>query len=231
MGVSNIIFILILLGMSLWFAKNVKTIIRNIKLGRPLNRSDRKKERWQKMARIALGQSKMVKKPIAGVLHILVYLGFIIINIEVLEIILDGILGTHRLFAAPLGSLYNVLIGSFEILALLVLLSCLIFLIRRNFLNISRFNFREMTKWPKTDANLILITEILLMVAFLSMNGADLVLQGREVGHYAEAGAFPISSVLAPWFSGFSDASLITIERGAWWFHIVGILLFLNYLP
>src|SRR5690554_3396812 len=176
MGVSNIIFILILLGMSLWFAKNVKTIIRNIKLGRPLNRSDRKKERWQKMARIALGQSKMVKKPVAGLLHIFVYLGFIIINIEVLEIILDGILGTHRLFAF-LGPVYDVLIGSFEILALLVLVGVFLFWVRRNVLKLQRFVKPEMKGWPKKDGNLILYIEFVLMLLFLTMNAADQRLQ------------------------------------------------------
>jgi len=231
MGVENIVFIVLLIGLTLWFSKNVRTIARNIKLGKPLNRSDRKGERWRKMARIALGQSKMVKKPVSGILHILVYLGFVIINIEVLEIVIDGILGTHRVFAAPLGGLYNLLIGSFEILAILVLVSCVIFLIRRNILQVKRFGFREMIGWPKTDANIILIVEVLLMVAFLSMNGADAILQSRGVANYTEAGAFPISSALQPWFSGFSDASLIAVERGAWWFHIVGILLFLNYLP
>src|SRR5690554_2917523 len=231
MGVENIVFIVLLIGLTLWFSKNVRIIARNIKLGKPLNRSDRKGERWRKMARIALGQSKMVKKPVSGILHILVYLGFVIINIEVLEIVIDGILGTHRVFAAPLGGLYNLLIGSFEILAILVLVSCVIFLIRRNILQVKRFGFREMIGWPKTDANIILIVEVLLMVAFLSMNGADAILQSRGVANYTEAGAFPISSALQPWFSGFSDASLIAVERGAWWFHIVGILLFLNYLP
>lgn len=180
---------------------------------------------------IAIGQSKMVKKPISGILHVLVYVGFVIINIEVLEIILDGIFGTHRLFAAPLGGFYDFLIAAFEVLALLVLVSVIIFFIRRNFMTIKRFKFREMVGWPKTDANIILIVEVLLMLAFLSMNATDSILQERGEAHYSEAGTFPISAWLVPLFEGFSSANLIVIERGMWWFHIVGILLFLNYLP
>ncbi|MEQ8624121.1 MAG: (Fe-S)-binding protein [Vicingaceae bacterium] len=231
MGITNIIFIVILAGMIFWFAKNVRTIIRNINLGRDVDLSDRKGERWKTMARVALGQSKMVTKPIAGLMHVLIYVGFVIINIEVLEILIDGIFGTHRIFAAPLGGMYDVLIGSFEILAFLVLFSCVVFLARRNILHIKRFGFREMVGWPKTDANIILIVEILLMVAFLSMNGADYVLQQKGAEHYVEAGSYPVSSLLAPWFSGLSVSTLIAIERGMWWFHIIGILLFLNYLP
>ena len=231
MSIENILFILILVACIFWFSKNVRTIRRNINLGRDIDRTDRKKERWKKMFMVAVGQSKMVKKPISGMLHVLVYLGFVIINIEVLEIIIDGVFGTHRIFAEPLGIVYDWLIGSFEVLALLVLLACIVFLIRRNILFIKRFGFREMKGWPKTDANIILIVEVLLMFAFLSMNGADAVLQTRGEAHYVEAGAFPVSSALQTTFENFSTAALIGIERGTWWFHIVGILLFLNYLP
>lgn len=231
MGIENIIFILIVLSAVVWFSKNIKTIIRNINLGKDQKLNDRKEERWKKMLMVAIGQSKMVKKPISGVMHILVYLGFVIINVEILEIIIDGIFGTHRVFAPALGGLYDALIGSFEILAFLVLFACVIFLIRRNVLAIKRFGFREMVGWPKTDANIILIVEVLLMAAFLSMNGADYVLQNRGVDHYIEAGLYPVSSLLMPLFDGMSTSSLVFIERGMWWFHIVGILLFLNYLP
>lgn len=232
MGIENIIFILVLIAAIFFFTKQIRFIRRNILLGRDVDLSDRKSERFAKMARVALGQSKMVKKPIAGLLHIVVYLGFVIINIEVLEIIIDGILGTHRIFAGFMGPFYDALIWSFEWLAIGVLVACAIFLIRRNILHIMRFNFREMTLWPKTDANVILIVEILLMLAFLSMNAADSILQNRGAQHYAEAGAFPISSaLLAPLFEGLSNGSLIFIERFAWWFHIIGILAFLNYLP
>lgn len=230
-ALANIIFILLLVAAIAWFAKNIRFIRRNIKLGKAVDRSDRQSERWKKMTMIAIGQSKMVKKPVSGLLHVFVYLGFVIINIEVVEIILDGILGTHRLFASPLGALYDVLIGSFEILAILVLVSCIIFLIRRNVLRIKRFGFREMIGWPKTDANIILIVEVLLMTAFLTMNATDSILQQRGVDAYVVAGTFPISSSIAPLFEGMTIDQLVVIERSTWWFHIVGILLFLNYLP
>lgn len=182
------------------------------------------------MARVALGQSKMVSRPLAGIMHVFIYVGFVIINIEVLEIIIDGIFGTHRLFSFA-GGVYDLLIGSFEILAFLVLLACVVFLLRRNVAHIKRFHSREMTTWPKSDANIILLVEILLMFAFLSMNATDLLLQERGADHYVSAGAFPVSSLIAPLFEGATTENLILIERGAWWFHIVGILLFLNYLP
>ena len=228
--ISSIVFIVLLLAASVLFAKNVKTIIRNIKLGKDLDRSDRKSERFSLMAKVALGQSKMVVRPVAGLLHIVVYVGFIIINIEVLEIVLDGITGKHRLFAS-LGSLYVGLISMFEFLALAVLVSCAIFLVRRNVLRIKRFHHKEMTSWPKSDANLILITEILLMGAFLLMNAADTQLQNLGAEHYTQVGAFPISGVFVKLFSATSVGSLVMIERGLWWFHIIGIFAFLNYLP
>ncbi len=230
MGISNIIFILIFLAAAFWFAKNVKFIIRNIKLGKDIDRNDRKDERMKLMIQVALGQSKMVKRPIAGLLHIIVYAGFVIINLEVLEIIIDGIFGTHRVFSF-LGTAYNALIGSFEVLALLVALACLIFLIRRNILKIPRFHKPEMKGWPYTDANLILFFEILLMSAFLLMDAADYRLQQMGAEHYIKAGAFPVSGLIAPLLSGMSESSLIMLERSMWWFHIVGILGFLNYLP
>lgn len=231
MGISNVVFALLFIGAVVWFTKNIRIITANINLGRDLDRSDNKSERWKQMLMVAIGQSKMVKKPISGILHILVYLGFVIINIEVLEIIIDGIFGTHRIFASALGGFYDFLIGSFEILALLVLVSVIIFLIRRNVITIKRFGFREMVGWPKTDANIILIVEVLLMSAFLTMNASDLVLQGREVDHYVKAGSFPISHFIVPFIEGLSTNALIVLERGTWWFHIIGILLFLNYLP
>lgn len=230
MMISSIIFIALLLAASLLFAKNVKTIIRNIKLGKELDRSDRKSERFKLMAKVALGQSKMVVRPVSGLLHILVYVGFVIINIEVMEIVLDGILGKHRLFSF-LGSFYYFLIASFEILALLVLVACVIFLIRRNIIRIKRFSGVEMTAWPKSDANYILITEVLLMSAFLLMNAADLALQNLGSEHYVMVGTFPVSGILVSFVESMSEGSLIMLERSLWWFHIVGIFAFLNYLP
>lgn len=191
--------------------------------------SDRKK-RWMQMAKVALGQSKMVTRPVAGIMHIFIYVGFIIINIEVLEIIIDGIFGTHRVFA-PLGWFYDFLIGSFEILAALVLVACIVFLARRNLIKLKRFHQREMTSWPRNDANIILITEIILMSLFLAMNAADFLLQQRGVEQYIKAGSFPVSSLMAGWMNNLADSRLIFIERFCWWMHITGILAFLNYVP
>jgi len=230
MGISNIIFIIVLIAATAAFAYQVRKIRRNIMLGRDKDISDRKGERWSETFRVALGQSKMVTRPLAGIMHVFIYVGFVIINIEVLEIIIDGVLETHRIFSF-LGPVYDFLIGSFEILAFLVLLACVVFLIRRNIGNIRRFKMPEMKGWPKNDANIILIVEVLLMMAFLTMNASDSVLQSRGVDHYVNAGAYPVSSILVPWLSNYSDGTLIMIERATWWFHIVGILLFLNYLP
>lgn len=230
MHVENVAFIVLFLAATIIFTLKVREIIRNIHLGTDLDRSDHKSERWKTMIMVAMGQSKMVKRPFAGVLHILVYLGFVIINIEVLEIVIDGVFGTHRVFSF-LGGFYNVLIASFEILAILVLLACVIFLLRRVTGVVKRFQYREMTKWPKSDAVIILVTEIALMSAFLKMNAADHLLQMRGVDHYIAAGSFPVSSLLVPVFENFSTPVLILIERVCWWFHIVGIMVFLNYLP
>jgi heterodisulfide reductase subunit C len=227
---SSIIFI-ILLGTGTWlFTKNVRRIIRNIRLGKEIDRSDNPGKRWKTMARVALGQSKMVTRPVAGTMHIFIYVGFIIINIEVLEIIIDGIVGTHRIFSF-MGRFYNFLIGSFEILALLVTVGCIVFLVRRNILRLKRFWMPEMTSWPRSDANIILITEIALMLFFTTMNACDYLLQGMGNEHYIKAGFFPVSSIWANLFSGNSENNLIIIERFCWWAHIIGIMAFLNYVP
>lgn len=225
--IPNILFVIALAAGIGYFAKNVRSLIRNIRLGKDVDRNDQKPERLKNMIRIALGQSKMVRRPIAGILHIIVYVGFIIINIEVLEIIIDGIFGTHRIFA-PLGIVYDFLIGSFEILAFLVLVSVIIFWIRRNVSNIRRF--KTLKGWPKNDGNIILYFEVVLMTLFLTMNAADLQLQHLGADHYVKAGSFPISQFIAPLFEGMNETMLIAIERGAWWLHIFGILTFLNYL-
>jgi len=226
---SNILFTLILVFAIGYFSRNVKRLTRNIRLGKAVDLSDNKPKRWGNMARIALGQTKMVVRPIAGVMHIIVYIGFIIINIEVLEIIIDGILGTHRVFA-PLGAIYDFLIGSFEILALLVIVAVVIFWLRRNIIKLRRFVKPEMKGWPKKDGNLILYIELVLMTLFLTMNGADYQLQQLGVENYIKAGSFPVSQFIIPILEGISIATLIAIERTAWWLHIVGILCFLNYL-
>ena len=222
--ISNVFFVIILFAGIGFFVVNVRKLIRNIKLGKDLDRSDQKIERWKNMARIALGQTKMVSRPYAGLLHIVVYIGFVIINIEVLEIIIDGLFGTHRVFAPLLGkTIYGFLIGSFEILAFLVLVSVILFWLRRNIVQLKRFMSKEMNGWPKNDGNLILYFEIVLMSLFIIMNATDHPFQEVGVGN-------PISQIVAPWFSGFSLEELKIIEKTAWWAHIIGILIFLNYL-
>jgi heterodisulfide reductase subunit C len=228
---SNILFaVLLFLGIG-YFAKNIKKLIRNIKLGQNVNRTDNPSERWKNMAMIALGQSKMVKRPISGFLHIIVYVGFVIINIEVIEIIIDGLFGTHRVLSF-MGGFYNVLIGSFEVLALLVLIAVFAFWIRRNVMKIQRFLKPEMEGFPKNDANYILYFEVVLMTLFLVMNAADLHLQNVDggYGHFTQVGSFPISQFIAPIFDGMNSGTVYMIERAAWWLHIAGILVFLNYL-
>ncbi|MGB5693866.1 MAG: 4Fe-4S dicluster domain-containing protein [Flavobacteriaceae bacterium] len=227
--IPNIIFLLLLVAAIGLFARNIRRMVRNVKLGKEEDLSDNKPQRWGNMARIALGQSKMVVRPIAGLMHILVYLGFIIINIEILEIVIDGILGTHRIFA-PMGVVYDLLIGLFEILALLVIVAVVVFWIRRNILRLGRFIKPEMKGWPKKDADLILYIEIVLMFLFLTMNGADFQLQKMEVMPYVQAGWFPVSQLFSVMFTDLSAGTLILIERGAWWLHIIGVLSFLNYL-
>ena len=227
--IPNILFFLLLAAGVGYFTKNIRTVIRNIKLGIPVAINDHKKERYGNVARIALGQSKLLKRPISGALHAIVYLGFIIINIEVLEIIIDGLLGTHRIFAF-LGGFYDFLIGTFEILALLVLVSVVLFWSRRNVLKIKRFLSPEMKGWPKQDGNIILYFEVVLMGLFLIMNSSDYALQQMGAAHYIQAGSYPVSSLLVGVFDGMSQSSLIVIERSAWWLHITGILIFLNYL-
>lgn len=230
--VQQMLFIIIA-GVSIYlFAKKVGEIRRNIFLGRKEDLTDNTGQRWKNMTLLALGQQKMFKRPVPAILHLFVYAGFIIINIEILEIILDGLVGQHRLFAPMLGGLYSVLIGCFEILAVLVLLGCVIFLIRRNIIKVSRLSKGELMKgWPKDDANIILVTEIVLMLLFLSMNTADQVLQSRGVEHYTQTESFWITGGFTGLFSGLSDGTLIAIERGGWWLHIIGVLAFMNYLP
>jgi heterodisulfide reductase subunit C len=228
--IAQAIFIIILGAAIYLFAKNAGKIRRNILLGKDVDRSDEPATRWKIMAKVALGQTKMVKRPVAAIMHFFIYVGFVIINLEVLEIMIDGIFGSHRIFSAPLGGLYSLLIGGFEVLAVLVLVACIVFLSRRNIVHLKRFSGTEMTQWPKSDANYILCIEILLMTAFLTMNAADYKLQLLHFEHYVKAGSFPVSSFIAPILPD-STASLVMLERGCWWFHIIGILAFLNYLP
>ncbi|MFT4522422.1 MAG: ferredoxin [Bacteroidia bacterium] len=228
--IQQIVFALCLAVGGYFFYKNVARIRRNILLGRDEDRSDNKSERFKTMMKVAFGQTKMAARPIPFILHLLVYLGFILINIEVLEIVLDGLFGTHRILSG-LGGIYNAAIGFFEILALLVLLACVLFLTRRFISQIPRFHKPEMKGWPTKDATIILISEIVLMGALLKMNAVDQVLQSMGSEHYTLAGAFPVSQYLTGFFEGYSESTLIAFERGFWWFHILGILLFLNFLP
>ena len=226
----NIIFTLMFaLGVGI-FTRNILKIRSNILLGKDVDRSDQAGRRWGQMIRVALGQSKMVVRPVAGIMHIIVYVGFILINIELLEIVIDGILGTHRIFAPYLGSFYDVVIGTFEILAALVLIAVVVFWIRRNVIRLQRFIKPEMEGWPKKDADLILYFEVVLMFLFLSMNATDALLQQANYPHYAQAGFFPVSSYLMPLYNGFSLDTIVLLERSFWWLHIAGILVFLNYL-
>jgi Fe-S oxidoreductase len=227
--ISSIIFILILILTIVLFYKNVSIIVKNINLGKDLSINDNKPERWNRMFRVAIGQSKMVKRPVSGILHIMVYAGFILVNIEMLEIMIDGVAGTHRFFSGI--PFYNVLISFFELFALSVIFACAIFLIRRDVIRVKRFHTREMTRWPLMDANIILITEILLMSALFCMNAADRVLQLRGVEHYVDTGHIFFSGFLVPLFTNLPDTTLILIEKTGWWFHIVGVFVFLNYIP
>ena len=224
--IDNVIFLILLVAGFGLFAKSLKELYRNTQLGREINRTDRKAERWAIMTRVALGQSKMVKRPIAGILHIFVYVGFVIINIELLEIIIDGIFGTHRYLQSIFGvSFYAFFTAFLEILAVLVVFAVVVFFIRRNFYGVKRLTMKELFGWPKNDANWILIIEFALMVAFFTMNGADYYADANRFGSN-----FPISQYLFPFFQNFSLDTLHMIEKSAWWFHFVGILFFMNYL-
>src|SRR5688572_28082385 len=228
---QQILFIVISIVAVWLFARKVKEIRRNINLGHDEDYSDNKPLRWKNLLLIAFGQKKMFRNPLVAVMHFVIYAGFIIINIEVLEIMLDGILGTHRLFAEPLGGLYSFLINSFEFLAVGVILVCVIFLIRRNIIKLRRFIHNDLDGWPRSDANYILITEIILMTLFLTLNASDRALQLQGHPNYHDTGSFYFSGMLADFFTGMSSETLVITERAAWWLHILGIYAFLNYLP
>lgn len=225
----NIVFIILLCIGGGFFIYNLRKLIRNIRLGKPEDTSGNRKERLKNMLWLALGQRKMLVRPIVGVLHIIVYAGFLIINIELLEIITDGIIGTHRIFAS-LGAFYNFLIASFEVLALLVIVAVTVFWIRRNVLKLPRFRKEEIRGWAKKDASNILYAEMVMMSLFLLMNAADAQLQALHVPHYVQAGSFPVSEWLRPLLGNASVSTLIAVERSCWWLHITGVLCFLNYL-
>ena len=227
----QLLFIAILAAAVWLFTKNILKIRSNIFLGIKEDLSDNPAQRWKNLLLLAFGQKKMFKNPLVAVLHFVIYAGFIIINIEVLEIILDGVFGTHRLFFPYLGSFYTFLINFFEILAVGVLAVCVVFLLRRNVIKLKRFISKDLNGWPRTDANYILIAEIILMTMFLTMNATDRALQLQGSEHYHDTGNFIFSGLFAPLFNGIAPATLMAIERTCWWIHIVGILAFLNYLP
>lgn len=228
--IANFIFSLLLILAAWLFTKSIRRISGNILMGKPVRIDDQKPARWKRMFMVAIGQSKMVSRPISAVMHLFVYVGFIVINIEMIEILIDGILGTHRVLAFT-GTVYPVLISLFELFALSVILACVVFLVRRNLIKVRRFWNNEMTTWPRSDANIILVTEILLMSSILIMNASDGLLQARGHAYYAAVGGFLVSDLMQPLFAGMSDQGLVLLERSAWWFHIIGVLIFLNYIP
>jgi ferredoxin len=227
--IQQIAFVLVLAAAVIFIAKRIGIIRKNIQFGKKTLPQDRPQERLKNMVLVAFGQKKMFKRFTPAFLHLFIYVGFLVINLEVLEFVIDGLAGTHRIFAPYLGSFYTVLMNIFEFLAVAVLLSCVFFLIRRNVVKVKRFSGEEMTSWPRMDANLILFTEIILMLAILTMNAADQVLQNINE-HYADTGSLFFSSALIPLFSDLQEGSLILIERFAWWFHIIGILAFSIYI-
>ncbi len=232
MQLAQQILFIVLAAVAIWlFVRQVKFIRRNINLGREEAINDNPSARWRNTLLMAFGQKRMFDKPLVGLLHFLVYAGFLIINIEILEIILDGIFGTHRLFVPYLGSFYGFVINFFEILAFGVLTSCAIFLIRRNWVKVRRLNMKELNGWPRSDANYILIFEIVLMTLFLVMNASDKALQIQGHEHYGQTSDFFVSGFITPLFQNLSTPTLIGIERSAWWLHIAGVFVFLNYLP
>ena len=223
-------FVLILGVAGFILSKRIQFLRRNILLGKAETRNDQPENRWKTMLLVALGQQKMFKRLVPAFLHLLIYVGFLVINLEVLEFVLDGILGTHRLFAPFLGSLYTVAINVFEFLAVAVLVSCVAFLVRRNVMKVERFTKPELKGWAALDANLILVIEIILMFAILTMNATDQILAGRGDAHYLALGPLFFSSFLQPLFEGLSTGTLVAVERFAWWFHIAGILAFAVYV-
>lgn len=229
----QILFTTLLIFAVWFFSKRMVRIKRNILLGHQEKLNDHPGKRWKNLLLLAFGQKKMFRNPLVALLHLVVYLGFIIVNIEMLEIVVDGITGSHRIFSSMLPQLYTPLINAFEFLAVLVILVCIVFLIRRNLMHISRFRSADLRGWPFRDANLILIAEIILMSLFLKMNAADTLLQSRGYGHYAEhlTGNFFFSSLFHPLLQGYSNEFLVIVERSSWWLHIIGVMAFLNYLP
>jgi len=228
--ISILAFIVLLAAAGALIYKRFMVVSNAIRLGKAADYTDRPAERWATMLRIAFAQKKMFDRPIVGLMHLVIYVGFVIVNIELLEIILDGLTGHHRLFAPFLGGFYDFLINVFELLAIGVIVVCVVFFTRRNIINLKRFHAKELNGWPRSDANLILIWEIVLMSFFLSMNAADNVLQAQGAEHYVPTSSFVISQFLEPLFVSMSTSSLVVFERTIWWLHIAGIMGFAAYV-
>jgi ferredoxin len=229
-AIAQQITFIIVLGVAGYFvSQRILCIRNNIRLGKKNDITDHQDQRIRNVLLIAFGQKKMFKRFVPSILHFFIYAGFLIINLEVLEFVIDGILGTHRIFAPFLGHVYSVLMNGFEFLAVAVLIACVAFLIRRNVMKLPRFWTAEMTSWPRLDANLILTIEITLMLAILTMNASDQILQSTDA-HYTATGSLFFSSFLTPALQHFSTSTLVLIERFAWWFHILGILAFSIYI-
>lgn len=234
--ISGIVFGILLVGSFVFFTWNVLKIRQNILLGRELDRTDNAKERWRTMILVAFGQKKMFQRPIPAILHLFIYAAFVITQIELIEIVVDGFSGHHRIFRPALGGFYTFVISFIEILSVLAFVATIAFLARRNLLKIPRFTMREMVGWAKLDANLILCFEFLLVTCIFMMNGADEVLYSRGLSHAENLGdgsfGFAVTQHIGPaFFGGLSDATLHIIERIGWWGHIVMVFVFLNYLP
>lgn len=223
-------FLLIMAITGLILYRRIAFLRKSILLGKPEARNDRRPDRWKTMWLVAFGQKKMFKRMIPAILHLYIYASFIIINIEVLEFVIDGIIGGHRSFAPYTGWFYGIAMNLFEFLALLVLVACVAFLVRRNITKVPRLNARELKGWPALDANLILIIEILLMCAILTMNATDQLLAQRGTASYITIDHLFLSGLIIPFFEGFGSNTLWIIERSAWWFHIIGILGFAIYI-
>ena len=227
---SQLLFIIAFCIANYFIFKSVTRLRRNILLGKNIDRTDQKAKRWKMMALTAFGQKKMFKKFIPAFLHLFIYLGFLIVNFEMIEIMIDGVFGTHRVFLPFLGTFYSWFINVFEFFAFAVIVTCILFLIRRSIVKVDRFNGIEMTRKPKIDASIILVSEILLMIAFLTMNAADSTLQALGEGHYKATGEFVFSGFLRNFLTGLSATQLVIVERVCWWFHISGVFLFANYV-
>lgn len=234
--VSIIIFTLLFIGGSAFFAINVRKVIRNIRLGKELDRKDNPSERFKIMSLVAMGQKKMFDRPVPAILHLFLYVAFVITQIELIEIIFDGITGHHRAFRPALGGFYTFIVSFIEILSVLAFIGTIAFLYRRNILKLPRLTMADLKGWPKRDANQILIMEFVLVCFIFMMNGADEVLYSRGLSHAENLGdgslGFTVSSRIAPaLFGGLSENALHIIERIGWWGHILMVFAFLNYLP